>query len=120
MRRSQYGLSASTILTAAANLLVPLAILTFAAGFFPYKPLLAGLAHYDNTMQYGQPPPAPFDRVVFMLVDALRRYVDPAPLAPAASHRSLNSPRSDFVFAAGSGFEFTQRSVGARRIRKRF
>lgn len=83
MRRSQYGLSVSTILTAAANLLVPLAILTFAAGFFPYKPLLAGLAHYDNTMQYGQPPPAPFDRVVFMLVDALRRYVDPAPLAPA-------------------------------------
>ena len=66
MHRSRYGLSVSTMLTAAANLLLPLAILIFAAGFFPYKPLLAGLAHYDNTMQYGQPPPAPFDRVVFM------------------------------------------------------
>lgn len=82
MHRSQHGLSVSTVLIAAANLLVPLAILTFAAGFFPYKPLLTGFARYDNTMQYGQPPPAPFDRVVFMLVDALRRYVGPAAFAP--------------------------------------
>ncbi|KAF3012143.1 major facilitator super transporter protein [Neopestalotiopsis sp. 37M] len=74
----------ATGLLAAANLLIPAAILIFAAGFFPYKPFLAGYAQYDET---DQAPAAPFDRVVFMVVDALR---------------------SDFVFAEGSGFEFTQ------------
>ena len=62
-----------TLLLAAANLLIPIAILTFASGFFPYKPFLAGLAEYE-VLEYGAPPAAPFDKVVFMVVDALRRY----------------------------------------------
>ncbi|KAI5919975.1 GPI ethanolamine phosphate transferase [Camillea tinctor] len=76
----------STVLLVAANLLIPAAILIFATGFFPYKPFLPGLARYEN-LEYGSPPNAPFDRLIFMVVDALR---------------------SDFVYADGSGFEFTQ------------
>lgn len=63
----------SKLLLVAANVLIPIAILTFATGFFPYKPLLPGLAVYDDS-EYGPPPTAPFDKVVFMVVDALRRY----------------------------------------------
>jgi len=66
---------ASTVLLLGANLLIPIAILTFASGFFPYKPFLSGLAQYD-TLKYGPPPNAPFDKVVFMVVDALRRWDD--------------------------------------------
>ena len=52
-----------------ANLLIPLAILTFATGFFPYKPFIAGRASFrDDDVQS-----APFDKVIFMVVDALRR-----------------------------------------------
>lgn len=64
----------STVLLATANLLIPIAIYVFGTGFFPYKPLLPGLASYSD-FDYGSPPTAPFDRVVFMVVDALRRYV---------------------------------------------
>lgn len=63
----------STVLLALANLLIPIAILTFASGFFPYKPFLPGLAEYD-LVGFGPPPKAPFDKVIFMVVDALRRY----------------------------------------------
>ncbi|OTB11945.1 hypothetical protein K445DRAFT_321661 [Daldinia sp. EC12] len=76
----------STLLLVAANLLIPVAILLFAVGFFPYKPFLPGLAEYQS-LEYGPPPEAPFDRLIFMVVDALR---------------------SDFVYSNGSGFEFTQ------------
>jgi ethanolaminephosphotransferase len=62
----------TTLLLVVANLLIPLAILTFASGFFPYKPFLPGLAKYE-ALGFGQPPKAPFDKVVFMVVDALRR-----------------------------------------------
>jgi ethanolaminephosphotransferase len=55
-----------------ANILIPIAILTFASGFFPYKPFLSGLAQYEP-LKYGVQPDAPFDKVVFMVVDALRR-----------------------------------------------
>ncbi|KAI0808470.1 alkaline-phosphatase-like protein [Xylaria sp. FL0064] len=75
-----------TIFLVAANLLLPVAILIFAVGFFPYKPFLPGLAHYEE-LDYGSPPNAPFDKLIFMVVDALR---------------------SDFVYLQGSGFEFTQ------------
>ncbi len=67
----------ATLALVAANVLIPVAIVVFAKGFFPYKPLLPGLAHYDNS-PYGPPPAAPFDRMVFMVVDALRRYALPA------------------------------------------
>ncbi|KAI1429342.1 alkaline-phosphatase-like protein [Xylaria sp. FL1777] len=76
----------STVFLVAANLLLPVAILIFATGFFPYKPFLPGLARYEE-LDYGSPPSAPFDKLVFMVVDALR---------------------SDFVYLQGSGFEYTQ------------
>ncbi|KAL3425653.1 gpi ethanolamine phosphate transferase 2 [Phlyctema vagabunda] len=75
----------------AANLLLPIAILTFAAGFFPYKPFLSGLAQYE-ALEYGAPPEAPFNKVIFMVVDALR---------------------SDFVYSNTSGFAFTQSLISS-------
>jgi ethanolaminephosphotransferase len=57
----------------AANVLIPAAILIFASGFFPYKPFVSGLAQYE-ALEYGPPPKAPFDKVIFMVVDALRTY----------------------------------------------
>ncbi|KAI1344282.1 GPI ethanolamine phosphate transferase [Xylariaceae sp. FL0016] len=88
MYRNHVG-SVSTTLLVVANLLVPAAILIFATGFFPYKPFLPGLAQYDH-LEYGSPPEPPFDRLVFMVVDALR---------------------SDFVYLEGSGFKFTQNLI---------
>jgi ethanolaminephosphotransferase len=91
-------MASRTLLLVAANLLIPVAILIFATGFFPYKPFMPGLATYE---EYGQgdfmsegwpkqPPKAPFDKLVFMVVDALR---------------------SDFVFSEDSGMSFVQRYV---------
>lgn len=84
-----------TVLLALANLLIPVAILVFATGFFPYKPFMPGLAQYEKlsfAKELGQdwqkPPNAPFDKLVFMVVDALR---------------------SDFVFGEDSGMTFVQR-----------
>lgn len=68
----RYGPRFLTTQLTIANVLIPVAILIFATGFFPYKPVLPGLARYE-TLEYGPPPKAPFDRLVFMLVDALRR-----------------------------------------------
>ena len=47
----------------------------FALGFFPYKPFLPGLAEFE-TLDFGSPPDAAFDRLIFMVVDALRRLND--------------------------------------------
>ncbi|KAK3989493.1 GPI ethanolamine phosphate transferase 2 [Cladorrhinum sp. PSN332] len=80
----------SSALLVAANILIPASILIFGAGFFPYKPLLPGFADYSDAglQYYGQDAvPAKFDKLVFMVVDALR---------------------SDFVYTAESGFKFTQ------------
>lgn len=75
-----------------SNVLLPVAALVFATGFFPYKPFLPGLATFQDVQEqnskYTEQPEAAFDRVVFMVVDALR---------------------SDFVYGYNSGFEFTQR-----------
>ncbi|KAI9923544.1 major facilitator super transporter protein [Aspergillus wentii] len=68
-----------------ANSLIPVAILVFSSGFFPYKPLIPGLATVEDTGS-ASPPPV-FDKVIFMVVDALR---------------------SDFVYSSSSGFSFTQ------------
>ncbi|KAJ5397270.1 GPI ethanolamine phosphate transferase 2 [Penicillium cosmopolitanum] len=73
-----------------ANILVPLGILVFSSGFFPYKPLLPGLATFDEIDQNATP--AIFDKVIFMVVDALR---------------------SDFVYSNESGFSFTQSLIRA-------
>jgi len=56
-----------------SNLILPLAVLIFASGFFPYKPFIAGRNYYDAREISGRPEPI-FDRVIFMVVDALRRY----------------------------------------------
>ena len=76
-----------------SNILLPVAVLIFATGFFPYKPFLPGLATFEDVQWpiSGSTTPQTepvFDRVVFMVVDALR---------------------SDFVYGYNSGFEFTQR-----------
>jgi ethanolaminephosphotransferase len=55
-----------------ANLSIPIAILVFASGFFPYKPFLPGLAKYED-LDVDYPSGAPFNKVIFMVVDALRR-----------------------------------------------
>ncbi|QBZ55711.1 hypothetical protein PoMZ_00613 [Pyricularia oryzae] len=88
MQPNREGLRLATVLLTAANIVIPIAILTFAKGFFPYKPSLPGLSKYEDVeLGLGPPPDAPFDRLIFMVVDALR---------------------SDFVFSEESGFEFTQ------------
>lgn len=60
----------SIILLIVANFLIPVAILLFAAGFFPYKTFIPGEASFEDGGNRG---PAPFDKVIFMVVDALRR-----------------------------------------------
>jgi ethanolaminephosphotransferase len=77
-----------------ANLLLPIAVLIFATGFFPYKPVLPGLANWEDDggkqEESGAEAHAPFDKVVFMVVDALR---------------------SDFVFGEDSAMGYVQRYV---------
>ncbi|KHN97666.1 Alkaline-phosphatase-like, core domain protein [Metarhizium album ARSEF 1941] len=68
------GLRLSAVLLTTANILLPLAIVTFGIGFFPYKPFLPGLAEYEP-LEFGEPPSAPFDKLVFMVVDALRSLI---------------------------------------------
>ncbi|RDW59278.1 mannose-ethanolamine phosphotransferase LAS21 [Aspergillus mulundensis] len=74
----------ANLLVFAANVLIPVGILVFSFGFFPYKPLIPGLATFGRSEYV---PPRIFDKVIFMVVDALR---------------------SDFVFSNTSGFLFTQ------------
>ena len=88
-------MAARTILLALANLLIPVAVLVFATGFFPYKPFMPGLAEYEELgtqtrfgADWEKPPAAQFDKLVFMVVDALR---------------------SDFVYGEESGMSFVQR-----------
>jgi ethanolaminephosphotransferase len=78
--------SRSYLLLVFSNLLIPIAVLVFATGFFPYKPFIPGLAQFKK-LDYGPSPKAQFDKIIFMVVDALR---------------------SDFVFSDKSGFAYTQ------------
>lgn len=55
-----------------ANVLIPTSLLIFATGFFPHKPFLRGKASF-NELEESQTMTAPFDKVIFMVVDALRR-----------------------------------------------
>jgi ethanolaminephosphotransferase len=73
------------VLSIAANVLLAGAVLIFAVGFFPHKAFLPGLA----TWREGIPErtTAPFDKVIFMVVDALR---------------------NDFIYSESSNFTFTQ------------
>ena len=72
------------IALALANILMPLAVLVFARGFFPYKPFLSGLATFEEfeneelelgLLKCNDRPQRIFDKVIFMTVDALRRWV---------------------------------------------
>jgi ethanolaminephosphotransferase len=73
------GNPSSRLCFALANILLPVGIFLFAIGFFPYKPVLPGIADYvaleyaPKIFDSGSVPEAPFDKVVFMVVDALRR-----------------------------------------------
>ncbi|KAF2823709.1 alkaline phosphatase-like protein [Ophiobolus disseminans] len=87
-------MASRSVLLVLANLLIPVAIVVFATGFFPYKPFMPGLATYEDSGNdevlgkgWKEPPEAPFDKLVFMVVDALR---------------------SDFVFGEESGMSFMQ------------
>ncbi|PNS15562.1 hypothetical protein CAC42_821 [Sphaceloma murrayae] len=95
-------LSVRQSLLVLSNILIPLACLVFATGFFPYKPLLPELATFEaqeaaeeigllserrNGAPLVQRPGRLFDKVIFMVVDALR---------------------SDFVYGEHSGFQFVQ------------
>jgi predicted AlkP superfamily pyrophosphatase or phosphodiesterase len=86
-----------------ANVLTICAILVFAAGFFPHKAFLPGLAAWP-TGQDESRASSPFDRVIFMVVDALRRYL----LDRSLPRCPLMKP-SDFVYGLNSSFSFTQR-----------
>ena len=66
-----FGGASGNVATLVANLLIPISLIVFATGFFPYKPFLPGLATFDTSDE--ERPPAMFDKVVFMVVDALRR-----------------------------------------------
>ena len=74
-----------------ANLLLIAAVLVFASGFFPYKAFLPGLATWQTDSVRPSAAP-PFDRVIFMVVDALR---------------------SDFVYGNASSFQFTQSLISS-------
>jgi ethanolaminephosphotransferase len=65
-----FSVTKSTVLI--SNLVLPFALILFASGFFPYKPFLPGLATFDGEFD-GVRPPAIFDKIIFMVVDALRR-----------------------------------------------
>ncbi|KIW97390.1 uncharacterized protein Z519_02782 [Cladophialophora bantiana CBS 173.52] len=69
-----------------SNIVLIAALLIFAKGFFPHKAFLPGLATWPATSE-AETLPSPFDRVIFMVVDALR---------------------SDFVYGNASQFVFTQ------------
>ena len=68
-----------------ANFVLGAAVLIFARGFFPHKAVLAGLA--ERPAGSAASDAAPFNKVIFMVVDALR---------------------SDFVYSNASNFHFTQ------------
>jgi len=73
MKARQNAALFSALWLVAANVLIPVAVVLFATGFFPYKPVLPGLAQRHKNYDHLE---APFDRLVFMVVDALRRYLD--------------------------------------------
>lgn len=65
----------------AVNVILALGLLLFASGFFPHKAFIAGLAQWSGKDGI-QATDAPFDRIIFMVVDALRRFN----LLPACVH----------------------------------
>ena len=88
-----------------ANILIPISLYIFATGFFPYKPFLPGQASFDG-FDESFATAAPFDKVIFMVVDALRRSAKLGFLVCKTADLF-----SDFVYSPTSGFNFTQSYV---------
>ncbi|GKT91517.1 type I phosphodiesterase/nucleotide pyrophosphatase/phosphate transferase [Colletotrichum tofieldiae] len=76
------------ILLIAANLLVPVAVLVYAAGFFRYKPSLfvPDIRHETFYGHSTSPESPPFDKVIFMVVDALRSLIRSGAAIPFTAH----------------------------------
>ena len=68
--------SSTAPLLVLTNLLVSCALLIFALGFFPYKAFIPGEASFYLDQQDNGHRQPPFNKVIFMVVDALRRYHD--------------------------------------------
>ncbi|KAF3920480.1 hypothetical protein ABW20_dc0106552 [Dactylellina cionopaga] len=71
---------------AAGNLLLIVAVLVFAKAFFPYKPFLQGLAQHADYHDDQAPAPAQFEKIIFMLVDALRSLIRSGSAVPFTAH----------------------------------
>lgn len=62
------------LLLLAANLLIPAGVLVFMTGYFRGRPRMASRGEVDKgETARATSESAPFDKVVFMMVDALRR-----------------------------------------------
>lgn len=59
-------------LLALSNVLLLIAIITFAIGFYPHKSTLSGIARATDSDQLDFAD-SPFDKLIFVVVDALRR-----------------------------------------------
>ena len=94
----------SSFLFVIANVLIPTSLLIFATGFFPHKPFLRGKASFNEFEDF-HTMTAPFDKVIFMVVDALRRSDKCFDIGPCST---ADAP-SDFVYSPNSGFSFTQK-----------
>ena len=100
-----------------ANIGIVLAVGVFMAGYFCPPPTLA----FDHTLEkpvleeptlddHVSQASTPFDKVVFMVIDALRRYDNLAKGSICIRGRSpLTCILSDFVYEEDSGFNFTKR-----------
>ena len=63
------------LLLLAANLLIPLSVLIFFTGFFRGSPRTSTRHESEmSEIQSARSDSAPFDKVAFMMIDALRRF----------------------------------------------
>lgn len=102
-----------------SNIGIVLSVVIFMAGYFsppqklPFEDDLeqTGLQGAGEEGRYSQPP-APFDKVVFMVIDALRRCdtsITPSSVPWELRPANIIFIHSDFVYGEDSGFGFTQR-----------
>lgn len=94
------------MLLLAANLLVPFGALIFMTGYFRGRPTTPTPAEVPTD----RTDSAPFDKVVFMVIDALRRFVSLHKLTIATKLSDFMKlmTYSDFVYSENGGFTFTQ------------
>ena len=60
-----------SLMLSLSNIFLIASLLVFAAGFFPHKAFLPGLAVWGSDSDLASE--APFNKIIFMVVDALRR-----------------------------------------------